>query len=113
MSRRLYLDNDHEPEYGITLKNTASGAEEAAAGLSSLTAWVSLTDGGDAVHVDLSVSATERTSTPGKYFCVFDGDKLRTHLLTHVGNQVYVVFGDGSNLLVSDVHTVFERRRSA
>lgn len=110
--RRLYLDNDHEFEYAITQKNTATGADEAATGLSSLTAKVSLTDGGGAVHADLTVSATERSGTAGTYYGVFDGEKLRTHLLAYVDAKVYVVFGDGTQVLVSDVYVVLVTRRS-
>lgn len=110
--KRLYLDNDHEFEYAISQKNASTGDREAADGLSGLIAWVSLTDGGDAIHADLSVSATERASKAGTYYGVFDGDTLRTHLLAYVGRIVYVVFGDGTNVLVSDRHKVIEHRRS-
>lgn len=112
MSQRMYLDNDFEFEYAVTRKNTGTGVKEAAAGLSSLTARVSATDGGATIHADLTVGATERSGEDGTYYGVFDGDKLRTHLLTHVGSKVYVVFGDGTNVLVSDVYTVVEIRRS-
>lgn len=112
MSKRLYLDNDYEAEYAVTRKNTATGASEVAADLEGLTARVSLTDGGATIHADLTVSTSERSSTPGRYFGVFDGDDLRTHLLAYVGKKVYVVFGDGTNVLVSDVHIVRKTRRS-
>ena len=116
MSQRLYLDNDFEFEYAVTRKNAASGADEAAAGLSSLTAMVSLSEEGGAtpseIHPDLSVSASERSGKAGTYYGVFDGDKLRTHLLTYVGTKVYVVFGDGTNVLVNDDYIVVEHRRS-
>jgi len=112
MSQRLYLDNDHEFEYALTRKNTASGADEAAAGLSSLTARISATDGGATIDSDLTVNASERSGTLGTYYGVFDGDKLREHLLAYAGKKVYVVFGDGTNVLVSDVYTVVEKRRS-
>jgi len=112
MSQRLYLDNDFEFEYAITRKNTNTGASEVAAGLSSLQAWVSLTDGGDALDADLTVNATERPSTDGTYSGVFEGDNLRTHLETYAGTTVYVVFGDGTNVLVSDAYVVVATRRS-
>jgi len=112
MSQRLYLDNDHEFEYAVTRKKTTTGAAEAATGLTGLTARVSLTKGGATVHADLSVSAAERSGTAGTYYGVFEGDDLRTNLLEYVGDKVYVVFGDGTNVLVSDVYTVVATRQS-
>ena len=112
MSRPLPLDNDFEFEYALTRKNTATGADEAAAGLSSLTARVSLSEEGgptpSEVHTDLSVSASERSGKAGTYYGVFDGDKLRTHLLPYVGTRVWVVFGDGINVLRNDDYVVVD-----
>lgn len=110
--KRLYLDNDFEFEYAITQKNASTGVDEAADGLFGLTAGVSLTDGGAAIHGDLEVDASERATTVGTYYGVFEGDDLRTHLAAYVGDTVYVVFGDGTNVLVSDRYRVVERRRS-
>jgi len=112
MNQRLYLDNDYEVEFAMTRKNTATGASEAAAGLEGLTVLVSLTDGGTTIDSDLTVAMTERTSTPGRYYGIFDGDKLQEHLLTYVGTKVYVVFGDGTNVLTSDLYIVRATRRS-
>ena len=112
MSDQLPIDNDFEFEYSVTRKNTATGALEAATELASLIALVSLTkEGGptpSAIDDDLSVSASERSGTAGSYYGVFDGDKLRTHLLAYVGRKVYVVFGDGTNILRNDEYVVSE-----
>ena len=119
MSKRLYLDNDFEPEYAVTRKNADTGIEEAATGLTGLTVCVSATPGGTTIHTDLEKDMGERASTAGTYYAVIDGDKLRAHLLatgatpvSYVGNKVYVVFGDGTNVLVSDEYLVRETRRS-
>jgi hypothetical protein len=113
MSRKIPLDNDFEFEYTLTRKNTNTGVDEAATGLTSLTGLISASDAGATIHADLSVSATERSGKSGTYYGVFDGDKLRTHLASLIGTKVYVVFGDGTNVFVSDEYVVEEPRRSA
>lgn len=110
---QIELDNDFEPEKDITRKNTTTGAIEAATGLTGLTARISATDGGSTIHASLSVSVTERSAKAGTYSAIFQGDDLRTHLAGSVGIIVWIVFGDGTNVLVSDPYTVIERRRSA
>lgn len=97
----------------ITQKNINTGADEAATELLGLTARVSLTKRGDAIHGDLTVSTTERSAKPGTYYGFFDGDKLRTHLPDYVGTKVYVVLQDGSHILVGDECIVLEIRRSS
>jgi len=99
------LDNDWEVEYTFTRKNAATGVFEAATGLTGMNARVSLTDGGAAVHADLNKPLAERGTT-GIYFCVFDGDKLRTHLASKIGEVVYEVIGDGTNVLRSSPRRV-------
>lgn len=107
----IYLDNDYEAEYTLTRKNTDTGADEAATGLSSLTVRISATDGGAAIGA-LSVSASERGSL-GIYYGIFDGDALRTALAaSYIGLRVWVVFGDGTNVFVSNPVWVRERRRA-
>ena len=112
MSRRLYLDNDFEPEYAITRKNTSTGDDEVAAGLTGLTVRISATDGGATIHADLSKTLSERASTDGTYYAVIDGDDLRAQLASYAGSTVYVVAGDGTNVLVSDAYVVVGTRRS-
>lgn len=109
--KTLPLDNDFEPEYAVSRKNGASGAEEAAPSLTGLTARLSATDGGSAIHASLSVSVAERTSKPGTYFGTFQGNDLRTHCASLVGTIGYVVFGDGVNVLVSEPHLIVRTRR--
>lgn len=108
----IFLDNDYEPEYTITKKNASTGAIEAATGLTGLTVRISATDGGAAIGA-LTENASER-GTLGIYFAIFDGDALRTALATsYVGVRVWVVFGDGTNVFVSDPVIVRATRRSA
>jgi len=108
----IYLDNDFEPEYTVTRKNASTGAVEAATGLTSITVRISATDGGAAIGA-LTGAASER-GTLGIYYKIFDGDALRTALATaYLGARVWVVFGDGTNVLTSDPATVRERRRAA
>lgn len=108
----LYLDNDFEAEFTVTRKNAATGATEAATGLTSLTVKISASDGGAAIGA-LTGSATER-GTLGIYYYVFDGDALRTALAaSYVGRRVWVVFGDGTNVLTSNPVVVRATRRAA
>ena len=108
----IYLDNDYEAEYTVTRKNANTGADEAATGLTGLTARISATDGGAAIGA-LTGSASER-GTLGIYYKIFDGDALRTALATlYVGVRVWIIFGDGTNVLVSNPVTVRATRRAA
>jgi hypothetical protein len=106
----IYLDNDFESEFALTRKNAQTGASEAAAGLSGLTCRLSATDGGAAIHADVTINMSERASKAGTYYGVFDGDKLRTQLLSYVGSSVWEVFGDGTNVLISKEHHVLGTR---
>lgn len=97
----LYLNNnDDEPEKAVTRKNTATGATEAATGLTGLTFRLAATPTGAAIHANLSKTATERASTPGTYFAVFEGTDLHTQLnsATYIGRDVYEIFSDGANV---------------
>jgi hypothetical protein len=108
--KSISLDNDYEPEYRATRKNAATGAIEAATGLTGLSARLSATDGGAAIHATMSVNLTERGST-GIYFGVLQGDDLRTQLAALAGSVVYEVFGDGVNVLTSIPRLVSAVRR--
>lgn len=107
----IYLDNDFEPQYDGVRRNTASGASEAAAAVSSLTFRISATDGGAALGT-LTTAAVERTGTPGSYWATFLGSDLRTYLAAYVGAPVFLVFGDGVHDTNSDPCLVFATRRS-
>lgn len=109
---RIFLDNDFEPEYAITRKNATTGVSEAATGLTGITARIAATDGGAAIHANLSKTASERSNKAGTYYAVIEGDDLRTCLASYANKKVWVVFGDGTNVLVSDAYVVKERRRS-
>ena len=94
----LYLDgNDDEPEETVTRKNAATGATEAATGLTGLTFRLSATPNGAAINAALSKSATER-GTLGVYRATFEGADLTAQLGSYVGKDVYQTFGDGANV---------------
>jgi hypothetical protein len=94
----LYLDgNDDEPEETVTRKNAATGAVEAATGLTGLTFKLSATRNGTVINAALSKSATER-GTLGVYRATFEGSDLAAQLATYAGKDVYQTFGDGANV---------------
>ena len=123
MAEELFLDNDFEAEYEIKQKNATTGREEVVPGLVTLKGWISsnrdvLLDGdgnvdmtNDAIHADLIIDVTERTSKAGTYFFIEQGDKLRDHLTSLAGRPVHVRMGDGVNILVSTQRTVQRTRR--
>lgn len=96
--RPLYLGgNDDEPEKAVTQKNAATGAKEVATGLVGLTVFLSATEDGAAIHASLSKAVTERGAT-GKYFAIFEGTDLNTHLAAYAGEDVFEVFGNGQDV---------------
>lgn len=99
MSDTISLDNDWEYTYAMTRRDTASGEWEPAADLPTQSAWISATPNGATIHADLSKELSERADTPGSYFAILDGDVIREHLATYVGDKVYEVMGDGENIL--------------
>jgi hypothetical protein len=109
--KTISLDNDWEVEYVATRKNATTGVIEPATGLTGLIGKLSATDGGATIHATLSVSLTERGTT-GIYFGVLQGDDLRAQLNpTYVGQVVFEVFGDGTNILTSIPRLVAVVRR--
>lgn len=112
MKKDVALDNDWLFEWAGTRENTATGATEAASGLSSLNAWFSATDGGATIHSSLSKSMAERASLAGEYFAVVDGTDIRSQLATYVGTTVWEVFGDSVNVLYSEPRKVVRTRRA-
>lgn len=108
----IYLDNDYEPEYTLTRKNASTGASEAATGLSGLTVRVSATKGGATIHASLSKTLAER-GTLGIYYARLEGDDLRAQLATYIGQKVYLVAGDGTNIFGSDAVSVHATRTFA
>jgi hypothetical protein len=109
--KTVVLDNDWEMEYVATRKNATTGVSEPATGLTGLVGKLSATDGGATIHATLSVTLTERGTT-GIYFGVLQGDDLRTQLAgSFLGQVVYEVFGDGTNILTSVPRLVSAVRR--
>lgn len=108
----IYTDgNDDEPEHLLKRKNSASGAEEVATGLSNLTFRLSATKGGAAIDATLSKDATERGVT-GRYSAVFEGSDITTHLAsaTYWNVDIWQVFGDGQNVTYNVVRRVLRHR---
>lgn len=101
MPRRIFLDNDDEPEVEITRKNTATAVVEAADSL-VVTVHLATTKDGAAIDPSLNKSATERTSKAGTYFAIFDGDDLRTHLASLTGKIVYYVWLSGADIKANE-----------
>lgn len=109
MARRIYLDNDDEPEIDITRKNTATGVIEAAAAL-TVTVHLSTTKDGAALDPSLNKSATERTSKAGSYFAIFEGDDLRTHLASLINTIIYYVWLSGNDLKANEPVKIIAER---
>lgn len=106
----VYLDNDFEIEVALQRKNSTTGDLEPATGL-TLTGRLSATDGGATIHASLSVNLTERGTT-GIYAGVLNGEDLRTQLAAaYVGQPVWLVAGDGTNVHVSEPYVVRATRR--
>ena len=95
----IYLGgNDYLIEHDAERPATTTGEGEAAAGLSGISGWISATDGGAAIHATLSVSLTERSGTPGRYFGILDGADIATRLSAYAGQFCYEVVDDGGNI---------------
>lgn len=107
--RFVYLDNDDEPEIAITRKNTSTGVEEAAAGL-TLTVHLSLTKDGAAINADLTRTASERASKPGTYFAIMDGDKLRSHVAGSAGKVLQYVWIAGDDIKANEAVLIIAAR---
>jgi hypothetical protein len=106
----LFIDgNDDEPEVTLTRRNTSTGADEAATGLTGLAFRLSASRNGAAIHSSLSKTAAER-GTPGIYYATFEGSDLTTQLAAYAGRNVYQIFGDGSNINHSIARKVYAVR---
>lgn len=108
--KSITLDNDWEPEYKATRKNAATGTLEPATGLAGLSARLSATDSGAAIHATMSVALTERGAT-GIYAGVILGPDLRTQLAALAGQVIYEVFAIGTSVLTSIPRLVSAVRR--
>lgn len=108
----IFLDNDYEICWPMTRKNTATGLDEPASGLTGVIGKLSATDGGAAIHATLSITLAERASTPGEYFGILQGDDLRTQLASLTGQVVYECIGDGVNEFICVARKVLAHRRA-
>lgn len=108
----LYLDNDHEFEFDVKRKATTTGEIEAAAGVSSVSAHFSLTDGGAAIG-STSTSLTERSAKAGRYFGILDKATLNTDLAAYANRKVFRVFVVDGDAETSEPVTVRAARRPA
>jgi len=99
--KHISLDNDWRYKYRVTTDDATTGASIAAAGLSGLQAWFSLTRGGATINAGLTKTMVELSGTPGTYTAVVDGDVLRTYLAALDGQVIWEVFGDGLNVYTS------------
>lgn len=96
MIKEIFLDNKFDFIWSGVRPNPLTGLDEPASGLLGLTARISATKGGPAIHAVLAKNLAERAETPGEYFAVVDGDDLREQLETdYIGAIVWIVFGDG------------------
>lgn len=100
MADDINLGDNYEAEKAITRKNATTGAVEAAAGL-SVTFRLSATRTGSAINANLSVAATERSSTPGTYYAQFTQANLETHLPIATYPTVYLQTVIGGEIVSS------------
>ena len=89
--KTISLVEDYEFEFAVARKALTTGSREAATGLTNVSAWLSLTDGGAAVG-STSTTLTERSATAGLYYGVLDAATINTALSSYVGRTVYEVF---------------------
>jgi hypothetical protein len=99
--KHVHLDNDWRYKYRVTTDSSSTGASIAAAGLTGLQAWFSLTRGGATINAALTKAMVELSGTPGTYTAVVDGDVLRSFLASLDGQVIWEVFGDGTNVFSS------------
>jgi len=111
-TREVYLDNDWEFEYDVKRKATTTGNLEAAASLSGVSAFFSLTDGGSAIAAT-TTTLSERSATAGRYFGILDKTDLNTALASSVNQVVYEVFVVSGDAETSEPILVKGSRRPA
>ena len=110
--RVVYLDNDWEFEFDVQRKATTTGTLEAAASLSGVSAFFSLTDGGTAVG-STTTSLTERSAKAGRYSGILDKATLNTALSSYENVVVYEVFVVSGDAETSEPVLVKASRRPA
>jgi hypothetical protein len=108
----VYLDNDHKFRYRVKRDNADTGAVEAAAGVTGVSAHFSLTDGGADLG-STSTSLTEYASTAGTYYGVLDMADLNADLAALVNTVVWEVFVVDGDAETSEPLLVRAHRRPA
>jgi hypothetical protein len=99
----LALSKDFEADFVITKRRAVDGVPIPATGLSGMSAYWTLTEGGASV---LAIGLTERGAT-GRYYGVFDTADLVSSLLTAVGTKVYLTLAKSGDVVehwAYDVH---------
>lgn len=109
---KVYFNNDDEPEYYITRRNTSTGEVEPAAGLANVICYLSALPmpNHTAIHANLSITLTERASAPGYYYGVMQGSDIATHLATYANKAVYRILDIGSDVEGQERVTVLAKR---
>ena len=109
---KVYFNNDDEPEYYITRRNTATGEVEPATGLGSVVCYLSALPmpNHTAIHANLSITLAERSGNPGYYYGVMQGSDLATHLATYANKAVYRILDIGSDVEGQERVTVLAKR---
>lgn len=110
--REVYLDNDWEFEYDVQRKATTTGNLEAAASLTGVSAFFSLTDGGSAV-AGTTTTLSERSAKAGRYFGILDKTALNTALTAYDNTVIFEVFVVSGDAETSEPVLVKAARRPA
>jgi hypothetical protein len=93
----LYLDgNDKVEQFALTTPNALTGEDEAATGLTGLTIHYTLTQGGSAIHADVTKTLAEYADTLGTYHATMPGVSITTYLANKGGTRVFAVLKDSS-----------------
>lgn len=109
----LYLDNDFEPQFKITVRDEHTGRAVVAAGINNLSIFVSAVEASPMpIHSTLNKSAVERDQAAGYYWCTLAGTDMRAHMADKVNAPVWLVLSDGSgHILISTKYIVRAVRR--
>ncbi len=104
----LFLDNDTEIVLNLKNRVSTTGVKIPSTGLAAANFKVrfSLTQGGSSINATMDLPLIERSGKPGEYYVNLDGDVARTYLAVHVGKKIWVIAGDGTNVLVQWAVTV-------
>lgn len=90
-SETVPVNSDWEYEYDATRKATTTGNKEAAHGLSSVTAFFCLSEGGAAIS-GTTVTLVERSAKDGRYYGICDAAAMTTALTAYIGQRIYECF---------------------